>query len=56
MIVIVSGRRYFSNAAYAELLSRTASPVAEIKLRNTAAARIYQLDEGTVAKIAEILK
>ena len=54
-IVVVHGRRYFSNAAYEDYLDKSATP-AEIKIKGVTSARIYQLDETSLAGIQAIAK
>jgi hypothetical protein len=53
LVVMVKGRRYFSNDVYQQLLTSVAT-TAEIKIENTTAAAIYKLDEPTLAKVKEI--
>jgi hypothetical protein len=55
-VVAARGRRYFSNSAYIDYLARSSKPSAEIKIMDTAAAQVYQLDESTLAGIREIAK
>lgn len=51
VIVLVKGRRYFSNSAYGEYLTKQASPAAEIIVAGVPAAKIYHLDEAAIAAI-----
>lgn len=55
-VVLASGRRYFSNSAYFEYFDRSATPSIEIKIIQSTAARIYQLDETTLAGIQAIAR
>lgn len=50
-IVLVRGRRYFSNSAYDEYLRNHASPVAEIDVAGINAALVYRLDGNSLAGI-----
>lgn len=52
-VVLVKGRRYFSNDAYQQMLV-SVKPNAEIKVADTTAASIYKLDEATLVKVKEI--
>ncbi len=52
-VVVVEGRRYFSNDAYHQILSDV-TPTATIDVANVMAAKIYKLDVATLAKLAEI--
>ncbi len=53
-VVITKGRRYRSNTAYAEYLEKFASPVSDIKVLGATSARIYRLDENSLARIRAI--
>lgn len=52
-VVLVKGRRYFSNDAYHQMLQNV-KPSDEIKIANTTAATIFKLDETTLANLKEI--
>jgi hypothetical protein len=52
-VVLVKGRRYFSNDAYQQTLA-SLKPTTEISVANTIAATIYKLDDATLAKLKEI--
>jgi Dolichyl-phosphate-mannose-protein mannosyltransferase len=54
-IVAVRGRRYFSNDRYLEFLNSIV-PIAETKAGEIPSARIYQLDENSVARIQILAK
>jgi Dolichyl-phosphate-mannose-protein mannosyltransferase len=47
-VVITKGRRYFSNTRYQEYLE-SVSPAAEVSIADVSAAKLYQLNETTVA-------
>lgn len=53
LVVLVKGRRYFSNDAYQQMLA-TLAPTAAISVANINAATIYKLDETILAKLREI--
>jgi hypothetical protein len=53
-IVIVRGRRYRSNLAYEDYLANHAIPSAEIKVAGVTSARIYKLNEISLAGINAI--
>ena len=53
-IVLTRGRRYFSNLAYEDYISKYADPTAEIKAGGVTSARIYQLDGASLAGIRAI--
>lgn len=50
-VVLVEGRRYFSNTPYFIFLNSSAASPAEIKLRGVRAARIYKLDPAQTAAV-----
>lgn len=52
-VVLVEGRRYFSNSGYVTYLKNSAAPV-EIKLNGIIAARVYKLDVTQTSAIREI--
>lgn len=54
VIVIASGRRYFSNAEYVSYLTSSASPAFEIKILDSTAALVYQLNERSLADIRKL--
>lgn len=53
LIVLTKGRRYFSNTAYEDHLKQTA-PLAESKVGGVTSAKVYLLDDGSLAKIQAI--
>lgn len=53
-VVIAKGRRYFSNTAYQEYLENAVTPAAEAMIAGVPAARLYQLDETTLAGMRAI--
>jgi hypothetical protein len=53
VVVVVKGRRYFSNDAYQQMLTHVA-PTAKVSVANITAAEIYALDEATLEKLKEI--
>ncbi len=55
-IVLTKGRRYFSNNAYEQGLTRQAIPTAEIEVAGVLAAKIYQMDEATLTAVHSIAK
>jgi Dolichyl-phosphate-mannose-protein mannosyltransferase len=55
-IVIVTGRRYFSNKGYEEWLEKNAIPNAVIKVGSAISARIYRLDDTSLTAIQAIAK
>jgi hypothetical protein len=52
-VVLVIGRRYYSNDAYQQMLT-SVTPTAEIRVANITAATIYKLDEVVLGKLKEI--
>lgn len=50
LIVVVKGRRYFSNDRYQQMFA-TVSPIAKINVADTNAANIYALDDATLVKL-----
>ncbi len=50
-IVLVEGRRYFSNLAYTQYLKTSASAAAEARIRDINAASLYRLNEETLTEI-----
>ena len=55
-IVLARGRRYFSNTAYIDYLNMSAKPTVEVMMSGIPTARIYQLDETTLAGIRSLAK
>jgi hypothetical protein len=55
-VVLVKGRRYFSNSRYFEYLGQFATPTATMNILGVTSASIYQLDENTLAGIQAIAK
>ncbi len=53
-VVIFPGRRYFSNTAYIDFLRDSAAPLTDIKIIGITSARIYQLDDISLAGIRVI--
>jgi len=54
IIVLAKGRRYFSNAAYEEYLTKQATSSIDVKAGGITSARIYQLDVISLAAIKAI--
>lgn len=52
-IVLVNGRRYFSNDKYQQMLS-SVKPSIEIRVANITAATIYKLNEAELARLREV--
>lgn len=52
-VVLVKGRRYFSNDVYQQTLANIPA-LAEISVANTTAATIYKLDESILSKLGDI--
>jgi mannosyltransferase len=50
-IMAASGRRYFSNAGYLNLLKNSAAPIVEIKVNKVISVRLYQLDNNLLTQI-----
>jgi hypothetical protein len=55
-IIAARGRRYFSNEALLNKLEETSEPFATVKLGEVPAAKLYLLDEKSIAAISEIMK
>jgi len=55
-VVLVKGRRYFSNSAYFDYLGRSASPTSSVNILGVTSASIYQLDENTLASVQAIAR
>jgi hypothetical protein len=55
-IVIDRGRRYFSNTSYVDYLENSAEPLTDIVIMGNTSARIYQLDDSSLAGIQGIAK
>jgi hypothetical protein len=51
-IVIARGRRYFSNDAIIATLRDHSAPIAEFKLGSTPSAKLYQLDQSSLALLS----
>ncbi|MEO7659701.1 MAG: hypothetical protein ABIV48_08800, partial [Pyrinomonadaceae bacterium] len=54
-IVLVTGRRYFSNRDYADYLNSAAKPAAEIRIGEITSAKLYEMDSRSVAGIRSIV-
>ena len=52
-IIIARGRRYFSNDTIISALRDNATPIAELKLGPVPSAKIYQLDQQSLAIVTE---
>lgn len=52
-VVLIKGRRYFSNDAYQQMLA-SIEPTTEIKVAKVVAAAIYKLDTATLEKLQQI--
>lgn len=50
-VVLVKGRRYFSNSGYFEYLGQSATPTTTISVLGVTSASIYQLDGNTLAGV-----
>ncbi|MBK8466361.1 MAG: glycosyltransferase family 39 protein [Chloracidobacterium sp.] len=53
-IVLTKGRRYFSNTAYEDYLEKQTASSADIKAGGVMSARIYQLNENSLAVVKAI--
>jgi hypothetical protein len=53
-VIIARGRRYFSNDAIVSALRDHATPVAELKLGPVPSAKVYELDQPSLAILAYI--
>lgn len=53
VVVLVKGRRYFSNDAYQQTLA-SIEPATQIKVANVGAATIYKLDAATLESLKQI--
>jgi hypothetical protein len=55
-IIVARGRRYFSNDFVISTLSNTATPIIDLKLGHVPSAKVYQLDQTSLAIMTEITK
>ncbi|MEP6787139.1 MAG: glycosyltransferase family 39 protein [Acidobacteriota bacterium] len=55
-VVLVKGRRYFSNSAYFDYLRDYASPTKTVNILGVTSASIYQLDGNTLAGVQALAK
>lgn len=55
-VIIARGRRYFSNDALISTLNSRATPIIDLKLGPIPSAKVYQLDQSSLAIISEATK
>jgi hypothetical protein len=55
VVVVASGRRYFSNDAILGMLKSEGTPAAEMTLGGVPSVRVYVLDENTLRRLRNVL-
>ena len=55
-VIVARGRRYFSNDTVISALRDRATPIMDLKLGHTTSAKVYELDQTSLAIITEAIK